>query len=329
MSILNYLTEYTKDYMPPSIAWREKRVWHRTKSGEMHFVKVKSLSPDEQMRYKPIDLIKKNKRAEKLNKKIRVLKSKEEIEPTQEPVVAEPKAKVEGEMFDFYYGIKDPSKYKEFNEDELVEATLDSAKAVDMEDDEGLHIVIAKNVPLDAIKEYMDEEGDWKEIEIEDKLKKAEFIEFGDNDFFKLDLYPYKDIVELELQNDEEIEEMKDYERYLVDKEVCFLMENNMLELINEDMVDPKIKEFAKSIGKKLGLEYRGFADIDVDEYPEFKKFLNHANYHDPITNSTFVIDILHDFITTLKIGWENLKAARKKFDKPEPPIPAEIQMEI
>jgi len=208
MSILKYLTEYTKEYMPPSVKWRDKRVWHRTKSGEMHFVKVKSLSPEEQMKYKPIDLVNKDKRAMKLSKKAEFKKAEEPEITSYELPVSEQKP-VEGEMFDFYYGVENPDMYDEFEEGELVQATLDSAKAIDMEDDENLHIVFAENVPLDAVKEYMDEEGEWKKIEIDDNNKKAEFIEFSENDFFKLDLYKYKDIIKLELQNDKEDEDIE------------------------------------------------------------------------------------------------------------------------
>jgi len=324
MSILNYLSEYTKEYMPPSVKWREKRVWHRTRSGEMHFVKVKSLSPEEQMKYKPIDLVNKDKRASKLNRNSKMKKIEAPgLKPTDMPT-GEQKP-IEGEMFDFYYGVKDESNYNEFEEDELIKATLDSATAIDMEDDEGLHIVFAQNVPIDAVKEYLDEEGEWKKIEIEDKTKKAEFIEFSENDYFKLDLYKYKDTIKLELQNDDddEMEEnIKEYEKYLLEKQVDFLIDNNMITLLKEEVVDPKVVELAKQIGKKLGLIYDGFidfSDIDISKESKLQKYLNTANYTDPLTKSSLTINI-KDFITSLKNGWEKLTHLRKSYNVNEPP---------
>jgi hypothetical protein len=336
MSILNYLSEYSKDYQPPSIAWRDRRVWHRTKSNEMHYVKIKSLTPEEQMKYKPMDLLKKDKRAKKLS--IGLQKPKEETPQMDyqdiaqdNTLVQEPTPPIEGEVFDFYYGVEDPKNYKDIEEDKLIIATLDSAKAVDMEDDDGLTIVYARNVPFEAVKEYMDEDGNWKKIEITDKDKKAEFIEFSENDFFKIDLYPYKDVVELELQNEDETNETEEneskihnYENYLVEKELLFLLDNKVIKLIIENKIekfDPKVINLAKKIAEKIKVKYDGMYDIgDAIHDPKMQKYINLAAYTDPITKSSFVVSI-KDFASSLHAAWENLKDLRKKFDsvKPEP----------
>ncbi|MEM4261002.1 MAG: hypothetical protein QXG00_07210 [Candidatus Woesearchaeota archaeon] len=326
MSLIKYLTEYTKKYMPPSVEWRERRVWHRTPSGKMNFVKIKSLTPEEQLRYKPIDLVKKDKRAAQLGEKMRGRKRDEFIGiPLQSPIPEE-KPKVEGEMFDFYYGVKDVDKYKEFEKDKLIVATLDSARAVEMEDDEGLHIVFARNVPLDAIKEYMDEDGDWKEIDLDDKDKKAEFVKFNETDLFKIDLYSYKDIVDLELQNDEEDDEyndkeneepVKEYKEYLITKQLIFLFENKELNLLTEaEIVDPKILRWAKQIAEKLKLIFNGFLEYDESLPSHYK---NTAFFTDPITKSTLVVQV-NDYVEALEKAWEKLKNMRWKFgyDKSE-----------
>ena len=124
MSILNYLTEYSRDYKPPSIAWRERRVWHKTKTGEMHYVKIKSLTPEEQMKFKPLDLIRKNKKAAKFEKTKKKKAMGGETPMTTPQQVKPPEEKIiEGDVLDFYYGVKDLGKYKEFKKDELIQAT--------------------------------------------------------------------------------------------------------------------------------------------------------------------------------------------------------------
>jgi hypothetical protein len=332
MSILQYLPEYTKEYMPPSVAWRERRIWHVTKSGARHFVKIKSLPPEEQIKYKPIELINKDKRAEKLNKR---LKSSAAVKPvasasqqTQQLPPEQPKQEVEGEVFDFYFGIKNPSKYDKLEEGELVEATLDSSKAIDMEDDEGLHIVFARNVPIDAVKEYLDEEGNWKKIDIDDKDKKAEFIKFSDNDFFKLDLYKYKDLVNLELQTDDEEPKIKKetiskYEKYIIETKLSYLYKSKLMSIRENEYaedIDPKYVQMAKDIAKQLNIEFRGFIpmkELTFLSKKDQEQYINTAIFQDDIiTGTSFLVQILgtyNEVLNKVKLKFEEKK---KEFGK-------------
>ena len=312
MSILNYLKEYNKDYMPPSVKWRERRVSHRTPSGEINIVKIKSLSPNEQMKYKPIDLIHRDKRAKNLGSKIKSSKSSDEqqFEPQEQIPVKLPPT-VHGEVFDFYIGIESNEEVKNIKKNQLFKATLDSAKAVDMEEDEQLHIILAKNVPVDAIKEYMDEDGKWKKIEEEDRDKKADFIKFDDNDFFKIDLFEFKDIIELEPQEEEEMQEsIKEHENYLLDTKLLFMFKNNMLSLIKESSElhlqghDPIFTQKAIDVAKDLDLRYEGFlTDEELEDMPEtvkdrYRRSAWFSVKPNPITGeqgTTFMFDMLGD----------------------------------
>lgn len=350
MSVLKYLMEYSKDYMPPSIAWRERRVWHKTKSGKMNFVKIKSLAPEEQLKYKPLDLVNRGKKSKKLNTQIKIKSDSLKLLPT-----GTKQTDIQGEVFNFYYGVKDISKYKDFEKDNLVVATLDPSVAVDMEE-EGLNIVFAINVPVDAVKEYMDEDGNWRKIEIDDKNKKAEFIKFSENDYFKVDFFTYKDVINFELQSDESNDSnnendndndnnenengdennnesniesnvnesnvfLKKYTKYIIEKQITFLMDNNMIKLIKEDeRIDPKYIEYAKRIADKLKIKFDGFLDLgELSDNPLFKKFYNMAHYTDPVTKSSLTVNIFDDFVNSLKNAWEKLKQLRLSYKLSEP----------
>jgi len=313
MSILDHLlNEYSKDYKPPSIAWRERRVWHRTKSGEMHYVKIKSLAPEEQMKYKPIDLARKKKKTSKYDKAKKRKNMPGMGAPAAQP---EPEKAIEGELFDFYYGVKDKEKYKDFEEGKYVMATLEPSKAADMEEDEEVSIVFVANVPIDAVKEYMDEEGDWKKIEIEDKDQKAEFIKFEDTDFFKIDLYPYKDKLEPELQDEEEKEEsVNNYEKYITEKMLSFYSKNNSIRLLTEEngieKIDTSIVQIAKYLADKTGLKFDGFWDI-----PPGYSYINMAQFTDPETNTSIVYEIKKDNLEDILRGFINkIRESRKQF---------------
>ena len=321
MSILDYLVEYSKDYKPPSIAWRERRVWHKTKTGEMNFVKIKSLTPDEQMKYKPMDLVKKAKKAKKLDS-AKIRKQTGGIPTqTQQPEI-EPEKVVEGETFDFYFGVKDPEKYNEIKEGELVIATLDSSRAVDFEDDDGLRVVFVANVPIDTVKEYLDEEGDWKKIEITDRDEKAEFIKFDETDFFKLDLFPFKDKLQLELQDDldddedEDVkkESLKDYEKYIIESYLKFRFENRTNNFLIET-IEPTILQKARELTNKLSDIVYPFKDFDFQDNQDVEKMASQYDETDPekaneirnkYTNLAYFTDKLTKSTITLQVRDED-----------------------
>lgn len=165
--------------------WLNLRVWHKTKTGKKNKVFIKSLLPKEQEKYRHLlkqDAIKKfdNQNGKKAEKRTG---DEERFE--------------EKELLQFYYGVKNPENYNKIIEGKLKIATDEPEMARQkFEEEEGKTVITVKNVPLDAVVQFMDENGEWKKFQ-EDMPKndKFDFITSNENHMFLLRLYPYMDYI--------------------------------------------------------------------------------------------------------------------------------------
>ncbi|MFW6172726.1 MAG: hypothetical protein ACOC5T_03180 [Elusimicrobiota bacterium] len=184
------ITEY--DAEAENSDWRQKRVWHRTPSGQRNRVKVKSLPPDEQWKYAPLSV---------------KLKRKQKDPHAQ---VDQPQAKPKTKSFTFYYSADRPKGFDEFDEGKLVVATDDSAKAIEIEK-KGHKIAVAHQVPIDAIKKYWNyDKKEWKSFPKDiSEDRKYELIKFSDDDVYLVDFAKFKDQIDFQLSDPEEKEDEK------------------------------------------------------------------------------------------------------------------------
>ena len=179
--------------------WRERRVWHVTPTGKRNYVMIKSLSPEEQEKYRPEKL--KQDIANRVNK---IKRKKKEIKgkPAPDAVVMKPD---EVDLtLELYYAVDDEKGFDEFEEEKLTKATDSAEKAREWED-AGQIIIRIKNVSPDAIVMYKDDEDEMKHFPDDMKTQeKYDFVKFEENDEFMLDLYPYREDVVAEISDDEE-----------------------------------------------------------------------------------------------------------------------------
>jgi len=173
--------------------WRQRMVWHRTKTGQRNKVKVKSLPPEEQWKYAPLE--------------VKLKRKKQGREFVKEPKGPQEEKRV----FTVYFSADRKGGVDEFEEGKLVVATDDSAKAIDIEK-AGHKVGVAHAVPLEAFKKfYSYETGEWKPFPKDlDDEKKYELISFTDNDLYLVDMFTYKDSIETGLSD--EAEETEDEE---------------------------------------------------------------------------------------------------------------------
>jgi len=181
----------TEQQMPDD--WRQKTVWHRTKTGQRNKVKVKSLPPDEQWKYAPLEVKMKRKRKD------------------PQTSIVQPQQHVEKPVITFYYSADRPDGYDNFENGKLVMATDDSAKAIEIEK-QGHKIAVAHGVPVEAVRGYWNyEKKDWdtfpKDVKPE---KKYELIQFSDDDVYVVDFFGHKDEIDFQLSDPEGPEENED-----------------------------------------------------------------------------------------------------------------------
>ena len=118
---------------------------------------------------------------------------------------------------------------------------------------------------------------------------------------------------------------MKEYEAYLIEQELLFLYENNMIETLNEETVQPEVIEWAYKIAKSLGIHFDmkdkegGFLDTHVDKVPN--EYKNTAFFVDPITKKKFIVG-LKDLWDGLMTAHKRLKTIRIASGEEVPPEP-------
>ena len=154
--------------------WRDNYVYHTTPvTKQRNKVKIASLSAKDQLKFMPLDLKLKMKRAGK------------DIDIGDEkPGMPE----MESHIFTLYYSASRPEGYDKFTSGKLTPATDDSSKAIEIEKS-GLKVGVAHKVPLSSFKKYFDyDDNDWKSFpsDISDE-EKFELIKFTDGDLYLVD----------------------------------------------------------------------------------------------------------------------------------------------
>jgi len=177
--------------------WRERKVWHITPTGQRNHVKIKSLSPEEQEKYKPalldLHVKKKKKSAENKNPE-----KKEKEKKASAGEILDP------DLLDFYYIINSPEDIDKIEKGKLIKATDLSSKAIEWSGDDK-YIVSVSNVPIKAVVLYKNDEGEM--VHFPENMKthdKYEFIKFQENDEFLLNLFPFLEQITIKLSDKEE-----------------------------------------------------------------------------------------------------------------------------
>jgi hypothetical protein len=186
--------------------WRDKVVTHRTPTGRTTRVKVGSLPSEEQLKYNP-NRFKGTKADTKM--------TKNQYDKTKD--IPDKKKRV----FDVYLGTKNLDLLDDIiEEDKLILATNDSSVVIDLFDDD-LDVAKLTGVPVEAIKKYLD--GDLDDVDFLDEweFKDAvgneeelyELAEFSDAKIFLIDLYPYRDVIDIKIDkagdDEDDFEELK------------------------------------------------------------------------------------------------------------------------
>ncbi len=314
MDFLNYYFTEAKPLPQKSVvdpnAWRERRVFHFTKTGKRNKIKIKYLPADEQMKYAPQwyknYLAKRRAEAEAEGKDpndIQVKVTDDKIKKSKKSSVNVPSGtdvNINPYTMDFYYAVSDPEKFNVFSEESRIIATT-SASATREWEDSGKYVAEVMYVPMDAIVAYKNEEDEWinyEEMEDEEKFDK---IKFSDIVWFKLNVFPYLDTLRFELLTDLEGDREKEIkDRNKVEEESGIL--NNLKNLLEEDN-DSDLKRIGKEIANQLKIRFDGM--VDVSSLPELSdnnifQFTDHKK-----TGSTFIVKVpleiefnkLYDFV--------------------------------
>ena len=177
--------------------WRDKVVTHRTPTGKTSRAKVGSLSAEEQAKYNP-------NRFKRTGADTKMTKSDHDALDVSEELK---------HLLDFYIAVRDESDLESFEEGKPTLATNESGNVIELFDDDLLPATV-KGVPIDAVTKYRskddDEDEDWLDFpEGMSDQEKYDFIKFEDYDIFQLNLFPYQEEIEVNLDikedNDDEI----------------------------------------------------------------------------------------------------------------------------
>lgn len=181
----------------PNDDWRQRYIWHRTKSGQRNKIKVKSLPKEDQWKYAPLEV--------KLKRQAKMPSTSTDIStPTSEPQITQKPNRT----VTLYYSADRPNGFDKFEEGKLVMATDDSSKAIDIEK-QGHKVAVAHGVPLKAFIKYWNyEEKDWKSFPKDmDKEDRFELIRWTDNDVYLVDFFKFKDVIQFQLSDPNDLEE--------------------------------------------------------------------------------------------------------------------------
>jgi len=171
-----FLNEYYGD------DWRDRIVTHRTPTGRISRVKVKSLPPEEQLKYNP-NRFKRTKADTKMTKShFDKIKS------------------VDGKIRtrDVYMASRDLDVIEDIRNNvrkgKLILATTDSKNVIDLFDDD-----------IESVESVEDLE--FKDAGTEDEEELYELSKFTDSTIFLLDLYPYLQDIEIKLDKSDDDED--------------------------------------------------------------------------------------------------------------------------
>ena len=184
--------------------WRQKRVIHRTPGGKMTRVKISSLPAEEQQKYNP-------NRYKRLGGDMTLTPSQYDM---LQKMDIDPK-----HLFDMYTGVEDQTEldFSDYDEDDDIPEVImtnDPSIVKDLFGDK--EIVTVRNVPINAITgaaEYEDGDDvdslDYSELEGDDDDQQFEEVKFGDTNVYKIDIGPYKDLIEV-IYPEDKFSEVKD-----------------------------------------------------------------------------------------------------------------------
>lgn len=203
-NFLDYLKEVGEiihpiKVQPIELDWREARVWHTTPGGKRTYVKVKSLSPEEQKRYNPKYNKLKDDEDEEVGLNITPDIDDDELQSPypiegqdEESLIPVNIDDIEHITTDQFYKVYFPDGINRKFNIGIIDPQIMSMVASD-----GSHTKVVLNVPINAFIEYMNDVGDWTEFEHDmDLLDKADII--NDNKFFQIYLKPFEEIIKVE-----------------------------------------------------------------------------------------------------------------------------------
>lgn len=204
-NFLDYLNEDGEvapiQAMPQDKDWRDMRVWHTTPTGKRSYVKVKSLSPDEQAKYNP-NLRKRNEEDEDEDLNISpVVNDDDESDgaPIEgrdiETIIPVDVDKLDYIRPDQFYKVHFPDGInRQFN---IGITDLQVVGLIDADNPESKTVL---NVPINAFLEYMNDMGEWTKFESGMDLDEKHDI-ISQNKFFRIYLKPFMQIIKVE-END-------------------------------------------------------------------------------------------------------------------------------
>lgn len=170
--------------------WKERIVTHRTPTGRMTRVKVKSLPPEEQLKYNP-NRFKRTKADTRMGKL--------QFDKLKKKTIKEPR------IFDVYIGLSNVDNIDNVEEGNLILATTDPLYVMNYFDD-GLDIIKLRNVPVMAVKKYLEsdvesidflDDFEFLDVGIKTEEELYELVKFSDSKIFLLDVVPYMDTIEV------------------------------------------------------------------------------------------------------------------------------------
>lgn len=223
-------------------SYLDRYVWHLTPVTKKRTrVKVKSLPPEEQEKYRP-----------------------DKIQPV-EPAKTLP----DTNLIDFFLIVDDPDYIKDLQPEQLTKATDDSAEAIKFSD-KGKYIIKVIGVPVQAVKSYQNDDGEWYDFEddmTDDNI--YEFIKFEEHKMFLLDLYKWKNILHFKDGGDADVkkEGVEYIERLLIENEVGPLDQKFITKLVNH--IEKMFPTYAE-LDSGINIELRNV--IRVGDGKEVKK---------------------------------------------------------
>ena len=204
---INFLKFATEATQPTEIAplqvqpqekdWRDMRVWHTTASGKRSYVKVKSLSPEEQAKYNPNLRKRVHDEEEVVDINPIVRDDDEPAGPPIEGQDAETIIPVDIDKLDY---ISPDQFYKVYFPD-----GIDRKFNVGITDSQIMGLIdignpesrVVLNVPINAFLEYMKDMGNWTKFDVGTDLDEKNDI-ISQNKFFQIYLEPFRKIIKVE-----------------------------------------------------------------------------------------------------------------------------------
>lgn len=183
--------------MPQEKNWRDMRVWHTTPSGKRSYVKVKSLSPEEQAKFNPN--LRKQKEDEEETDDINNI-VRDDDRPMGPPIEGQDKETLIPVDIDKLDYIRPDQFYKVYFPDGInrqFNIGITDINVMGMINADNPESKVVVNVPINAFIEYMNDVGEWTKFEHGMDLDEKEDI-ISQNKFFQIYLKPFMQIIKVE-----------------------------------------------------------------------------------------------------------------------------------